>query len=164
VGLEAIILYKLGKAVVQAGFGVACVVLLVRGAEAAAATWAEKLLEWSPHHWALRAATLLVRSATTKHVKIVAGLAFGDAVMSAVEGLALRAGKWWAPWLVVVATASFLPWEAVEIVRHANWMRVALLVVNTAVVVYLLRTAGREHRELEAQAHPAAVDTPSRGS
>ena len=144
VGLEAIILYKLIKAVLEALLGILAVWLLARGAEAGAATLAEVLLEHFAGGWALEAATVIVVIATSGHVKFVAFAAFADAALSAVEGLALRAGRWWAPWLVVIATASLLPWEVVEIFRHPRWARFAVLAVNLAVLAYLLRTMQRE--------------------
>jgi uncharacterized membrane protein (DUF2068 family) len=145
-GLEAIIVYKLAKAVAEAALGGVAFWLVVRGAEAGAATLAEVVLEHSTSAWALKAATLLVRAGTSGHVKFVALAAFADAVLSAVEGLALRAGRWWAPWLVVIATASLLPWEVVRMVRRPAVLRAAVLTVNIAVVVYLLRVVVREHR------------------
>ena len=144
IGLEAIILYKLLKAVAEFLLGVAAVFLLVHGAEAGAATLAEGILEHAGAGWALRLATFLVKVATSRHVEVLAVVSFADAVLSAVEGLALRAGRWWAPWLVVVATASLLPWELIEIVAHPRWTRLGLLLINLAVVAYLLRDVLRE--------------------
>lgn len=146
VGLEAIILYKLVKAVAEAGLGGAALWLVLRGAEAGAATLAEILLEHFTGAWALQAATLVVRAATSAHVKFVAAASFADAALSAVEGLSLRAGRWWAPWLVVIATGSLLPWEVWEVLRRPTWGRALILLVNTAVVAYLLRGVAREHR------------------
>ncbi len=146
VGLEAIILYKLLKAGLELALGVFAVVLLVRGAEAGAATLAQVLLDHFTGGWSLELATLIVVGATTGHVKFVAAAAFGDAALSAVEGIALVAGKWWAPWLVALATGALLPWEIFELLRHPGWGRVLLLFANVAVVVYLLRTVVREHR------------------
>jgi len=141
-GLETIIVYKLTKAVLQAGVGIAAVWLLARGTEAGAATLAEFLLEHFTGAWAQRVAILLVRVATSGHVKLLAIAMFGDSALSTVEGLALRAGHWWAPWLVVIATSLLLPLELWELVRRPAWGRVGLLAVNVAVVVYLLRQAG----------------------
>lgn len=155
-GLEAIIVYKLAKAVGEAGLGAVAVWLVVRGAEAGAASLAEMVLEHFTGGWALKVATALVRAGTSMHVKLIAVAAFGDALLSAVEGLALRAAKWWAPWLVVVATGSLLPWELWEMLRKPAWLRALILIVNVAVVVYLLRDVVREHRAR------ASVDTPGR--
>lgn len=161
VGLEAIIVYKLVKAVAEAGLGGAALWLVLRGAEAGAATLAEVLLEHFTGAWALRAATLVVRAATSTHVKFVAAASFADAALSAVEGLSLRAGRWWAPWLVVIATGSLLPWEVWEILRRPTWSRALLLAVNMAVVVYLLRGVAREHRAPGRARRP--VDTQAHG-
>jgi uncharacterized membrane protein (DUF2068 family) len=144
--LEAIIVYKLAKAVVEVVLGILAVVLLANGAEAGAATLAEVLLEHFEQGWSIEAATLIVVAATSGHVKFVAVAAFADAALSAVEGLALRAGHWWAPWLVVLATGALLPWELWEIVRQPRWGRFLLLILNLAVVVYLLRGVIRDHR------------------
>jgi len=141
-GLETIIVYKLTKAVLQALVGIAATWLLARGTEAGAATLAEFVLEHFTGAWSLRAATLLVEAATRGHVKLLAIAMLGDSTLSAVEGLALRAGRWWAPWLVVIATAMLLPWELWELFRRPAWGRVGILAVNVAVVVYLLRQAG----------------------
>src|SRR5437879_352935 len=146
VGLEAIILYKLIKAVVEALLGVAAIYLLLRGAEAGAATLAEILLEHFAGAWALEVATAIVVVATSGHVKFIAVAAFADAILSAVEGLALRAGRWWAPWLVVIATGALLPWEVIAAVRKPGWLRIGILAVNVAVVAYLLVTVARAHR------------------
>ena len=79
-------------------------------------------------------------------MKLLAVAMFGDAILSAVEGLALQAGRWWAPWLVVSATGLLLPWEAWELARHPAWGRVAILVINIAVVVYLVLRVRWERR------------------
>lgn len=145
-GLEAIIVYKLTKSVAQALLGIAGLWLFARGAEAGVATLAEFLLEHFTGAWALRAATLLVRAATVGRLKILTIALLGDAALSGAEGLALRAGRWWAPWLVVTATALLLPWELWELFRHPAWGRMALLAISLAVVGYLLSTMIREHR------------------
>lgn len=144
-GLEAIIVYKLVKAGAELLIGLAATFLLIRGAEAGAATLAESILEHVGAGWALRAATLLVEVATSRHVRLLAVVSIADAALSAVEGLALRAGRWWAPWLVVIATAALLPWELLEAVARPKWTRLALLLVNLAVVAVLLRSVRRAH-------------------
>ena len=116
------------------------------GAEALSATLAQVLLDHFTRAWALQLATLIVVAGTTVHIRIAAIAAFADAVLSVVEGLALRAGRWWAPWLVVIATGALLPWELLEVVRHPQWGRFLVLALNLAVVVYLLRGVIEEHR------------------
>ncbi|HEY2028197.1 MAG TPA: DUF2127 domain-containing protein [Myxococcales bacterium] len=149
-GVRAIIAYKLLKAVLEALLGAWFAYVVVRGAEAGAATLAEVLLEHVTRNWALAAARLIVKGGTSGHITFLAVLSLGDAVLSAIEGLALRAGRWWAPWLVVIATGALLPWEAFECVVRPTWIRVVLFILNLAVVVYLLRGVAREHRQARA--------------
>ncbi|MFL5417374.1 MAG: DUF2127 domain-containing protein, partial [Myxococcales bacterium] len=71
-------------------------------------------------------------------------------------GLALRAGRWWAPWLVVVATGALIPVEIWEIIRKPTPVRGVILVLNWVILIYLLRRALVEHRErVERQAGAA---------
>lgn len=149
-GLEAIILYKLLKAALEAILGLLAVVLFARGAEAGAATLAEFLIEHVEQGWAIEGATLIVKAATSGHVKFVAVAAFADAALSAIEGFALRAERWWAPWLVAIATGGLLPWEFWELFRQPRWSRVLLIAANLAVVVYLLRSVVRAARAKKA--------------
>lgn len=146
IALEAIIDYKLLKAAGEAAIGVILLVFLLRGAEAQAATLAEFVMERTSRAWALQAATAIVETGTTAHLKFATAGAFADAILSAVEALALRAGRWWAPWLVVIATGSLLPWELIEAVRRPGWLRIVVLLINVAVVLYLVRHVVRQHR------------------
>jgi uncharacterized membrane protein (DUF2068 family) len=152
IALEAIIDYKLLKAAAEAAIGVLLLVFLLRGAEAGAATLAQLVMDHTSRAWALKAATAIVVTGTTAHLKIATLGAFADAALSAVEGLALRAGRWWAPYLVAIATGSLIPWEALEAVRHPGGLRIAILLINAAVVVYLLRTVVRQRRPPPATA------------
>ncbi len=61
----------------------------------------------------------------------------GDAVTSAVEGLLLQRGSRWAPWLILGSTGLPLPWELDRLVRQPSVVRLALLLVNVAIVGWL---------------------------
>jgi uncharacterized membrane protein (DUF2068 family) len=151
IGLEAIIDYKLTKAVAEFILGVLLVVGLVGGPEAMSATFAQVILDHATGAWALRAATIIVLTGTSGHVKIAAAVAIGDSALAAVEGLALRAGRWWAPWLVVVATGALIPVEIWELIRKPGPVRGVILILNLGILVYLLRIALREHRDRVAR-------------
>ncbi len=56
-----------------------------------------------------------------------------------VEGLGLWMRKLWAEWLTVVATSLFIPVELHEIAMRPGLARFLVLVVNLAVVAYLVR-------------------------
>jgi uncharacterized membrane protein (DUF2068 family) len=63
---------------------------------------------------------------------------FCYAALDIVEGTGLALEKTWAEYLTLIITASFLPWELFEIMRHITWLKIVLLIVNVLVVVYLI--------------------------
>lgn len=152
VGLQAIIAYKLAKAVFSTAVGAASLILLHSGTEAAAATLAQQLLDRSTREWALKLATLIVLAGTPHHAVLLAAGGFADAAVSLLEGLALLRGAWWAPWLVVAATGALLPWELAEAIHKPSVLRALLFAANLAVVVYLVRRAGLERSRSRAEA------------
>jgi len=62
---------------------------------------------------------------------------FAIAALDAIEGTGLVLNQAWAEFVTLILTASFLPWEVILMVRHVTWMKIALTLINLAVVVYL---------------------------
>jgi uncharacterized membrane protein (DUF2068 family) len=63
---------------------------------------------------------------------------FCYAGLDILEGTGLALEKTWAEYLTLIITASFLPWELFEIIRHITGLKVALFIVNMLVVIYLV--------------------------
>ena len=55
-----------------------------------------------------------------------------------VEGWGLWREKRWAEYLTVIVTASLIPIEIWEIVRHLTWLKLLAFAVNVAIVWYLV--------------------------
>jgi uncharacterized membrane protein (DUF2068 family) len=62
----------------------------------------------------------------------------GYAALEGVEAVGLWWQKRWAEYLTLVATALFIPLEVYEIVHKGSPLKVIALIVNVAIVVYLL--------------------------
>jgi uncharacterized membrane protein (DUF2068 family) len=60
------------------------------------------------------------------------------AVLEGVEAIGLWRGQRWAEYLTLIATAVFLPYEVYELTKTVTWLKVLALVINVAIVVYLL--------------------------
>jgi uncharacterized membrane protein (DUF2068 family) len=78
---------------------------------------------------------------------------FAASALHLIEGIGLVLRKVWAEYVTLILTASFLPWEMIEIIRHVTWLRVVLMLLNVAVVVYLVfyvQTSARRRAENEA--------------
>lgn len=69
-----------------------------------------------------------------------------------IEGVGLVLEKVWAEYLTLILTASFLPWEFFELMRHPTWVKVALTLVNLLVVAYLVFFVQRNLRIRRARA------------
>jgi uncharacterized membrane protein (DUF2068 family) len=62
------------------------------------------------------------------------------ALIELVEGAGLWLGKRWGEYFATVATSIFLPLEVYELTEKPTWLRVAALVINLLLVIYLART------------------------
>lgn len=76
---------------------------------------------------------------------------FAGATLHIIEGVGLVLRKTWAEYVTLVLTASFLPWEVIEIFRHTTWIKVVLLLLNLAVVIYLIFYVQTNVRRRSAQ-------------
>jgi uncharacterized membrane protein (DUF2068 family) len=68
-----------------------------------------------------------------------------------VEGIGLLSRQRWAEWLTVVVTASFIPIEIYEGVEHFGASKVVALVLNVAILGYLLWRRITESRSLNGR-------------
>jgi len=145
-------IYKAVKAVLQLALALILVVLLPRGLPGELHALAEALHQHVTHAWALELATLLEQG-STRHGVVLASIALGlDGSLTAVEAAALRSGRSWGSWLVVVATGALLPFEVVELTRSLRPSRALVLAVNLAIVLYLTRRTWHEHSLRRRQA------------
>jgi uncharacterized membrane protein (DUF2068 family) len=72
--------------------------------------------------------------------------AFCYAAIGIAEAIGLYLEKAWGEYLTLIITASFLPWEILEVVRRHTTQRVGLLVVNIAVLIYLSKLVWERQR------------------
>lgn len=55
-----------------------------------------------------------------------------------VEGVGLWMQRRWAEYLTIISTASFVPFEIYELMRDVTAVRIGTLVLNVAIVIYLI--------------------------
>jgi uncharacterized membrane protein (DUF2068 family) len=91
--------------------------------------WIQQLLQEALHQIARLSATGVVLIA-------IGSLLYGLLEILEAGGLVLR--RRWAEYLVVIATGFGIPIEIREVVVHLTWLRLALLVINVAIVIYLV--------------------------
>src|SRR6187401_1382743 len=133
-----IIALKVTKALALVAFGSA--VLLTRH------TPPESLLADIAHAMHLPLASHLVQRAmgavtslTPKREVLIGVAAFAYGGLFATEGVGLYRRASWARWLTVIATGALIPLEVFEIARRPTAPRILTLVINIAVVAWLVR-------------------------
>jgi uncharacterized membrane protein (DUF2068 family) len=75
---------------------------------------------------------------STRNLEITGVVLAAYAVLEGVEAVGLWTGRRWAEYLTFVATSLLLPLEVYEISRRPTALKAIALVVNLAIVVYLI--------------------------
>ena len=78
-----------------------------------------------------------VQSLTPHRLRWIGTAVFLDAGLDFIEGTGLILRKAWAEYFTLLLTASFLPWELFEIIRHVTPVKIVLTLINLLVVIYL---------------------------
>ncbi|WP_214411096.1 DUF2127 domain-containing protein [Sphaerisporangium fuscum] len=92
---------------------------------------------------------------------IVLGLVIFGALLT-TEGVGLWLLKRWGEYFAVVATSLFVPIEVYELVEKVTWLRIVILMINIAAVLYILlskRLFGLRggHAAHEAERHESSL-------
>jgi uncharacterized membrane protein (DUF2068 family) len=74
----------------------------------------------------------------TKELKELSALGAGYAALFLTEGTGLLFRQRWAEWLTIIATSSLMPFEIYELIQKFTALRLVALLVNAAVVLYLI--------------------------
>jgi uncharacterized membrane protein (DUF2068 family) len=93
-----------------------------------------------------------VQMLTPHKMRLISAGIFLKAGIDFAEGIGLAMEKTWAEWLTIAITASFLPWEIFEILRHFTWIKVAFSIINVLVLIYLVWIQQKRLRALRRHA------------
>ena len=74
----------------------------------------------------------------SSRLHLFAAIALVYALVEGIEAVGLWYAKRWAEYLTLIVTASLLPVEVYELSEHATPFKILALIVNVAVVAYLL--------------------------
>ena len=110
---------------------------------------AESFLEWlhiSPDGHYAQVFLNLADQVTDRKVWAVAIGALAYSSLRFAESYGLWGERPWAEWLALVSGAIYLPFEIYELARKPDLVRLAILLINLAVVLYMafLRIQARE--------------------
>jgi uncharacterized membrane protein (DUF2068 family) len=135
--LRLIAIFKFLKAALLIALGVGLFRLLHRNVGDVLEHWCEAMrLDPGSHYVNLA----LEKSAhvSPEQIKKVGLGSFIYAGLFLAEGTGLWLRKRWGEWLTVIITSSLVPVEVYEIYRHFSFVKVGVLVLNVAIVIYLI--------------------------
>lgn len=70
-------------------------------------------------------------------LKEIGAAIFAHAALDIVEGIGLILRKLWAEFITLGFSAFFVPIEIYELTQRVTWIRLAIIAINVAVVIYL---------------------------
>ena len=135
--LRLIAVFKFLKAASLIALGVGAFRLLHRDLGGVLDHWI-RALRFDPGQHYLDIALAKASDVTPEQIKKVGVGSFIYAALFLTEGTGLWLRKRWAEWLTVIITSSLVPVEIYEIYRHPGWVKVVVLALNLAIVVYLI--------------------------
>jgi uncharacterized membrane protein (DUF2068 family) len=136
-GLMVIAVFKLFKGLALLAVGIGAHTLIHKDLLMEAQHWVD-LFRIDPHNHYLH---LILEKLGKVDAKKLRELSLGTFVYSGVfltEGVGLALRKRWAEFLTIISTAGLIPLEIYEMVKHFTLLKVVLLLVNIAIVVYLV--------------------------
>ena len=148
-GLLLIAAFKLLKGLALLVVGIGAHTLIDKDLAAVVEHWVN-VFRVDPNNHYLHALLERFTDLSPQRLKAVSFGTFFYAALLLTEGVGLALGKRWAEYFTIIATSSLIPLEIYEIFRHANITKVVLLLINVAVVWYLVLEL-RRHKVPERQ-------------
>ena len=146
-GLRLIAAFKLLKGLALLALGIGALKLLHKDVAAVVEHWIN-IFQVDPHSHYIQ---LLLAKLSIVDDRRLKELSVGTFIYSAIflaEGMGLALGKRWAEYLTIVTTASLLPLEVYELVKHVGIGKGVALVINLGVVAYLILELRRYPKRL----------------
>jgi uncharacterized membrane protein (DUF2068 family) len=141
-GLKLIAAFKLVKALALLLVGIGALKLLHKDIAALVEHWIS-IFQVDPHNHFIHK---LLEKLSIMDDRRLKELSVGTFVYSAIfftEGLGLAFRKRWAEYFTIITTTSFLPIEIYELFKHASIGKGFALLINLAVVAYLVHELRR---------------------
>ena len=152
-GLLLIGLFKVLKSATLIAIGIGALHMLHKDVAAEIAKWADAL-DLDPNNpWLMRVLEKVSDLDPRKLAALSVGT-FSYAALFLTEGTGLLLRKRWAEYLTIISTAGLIPLEIYEIAKRVNFVRIGVLVVNIAIVIFLVVDLRRERERAPASEAP----------
>jgi uncharacterized membrane protein (DUF2068 family) len=142
--LRLIAIFKLVKALTLIAVGVGALRLIHDSNAADAMTQMTARFGFNPGGRYLDHALARIANLPPRDFRDLGIGSFVYAALFLTEGLGLWLAKPWAEWFTAVITGSLVPLEIFEIHRHPTIIKVIVLLLNIAIVAYLVLRIRKE--------------------
>ena len=132
IGVLKLITAALGMAV---GFGL---FRLFKSDVAASLEHIIRHLHLDPENRLIHGAISWISGLQPRQLHLIEVGTFFYASLHTVEGIGLLTGKRWGAFLTILATSSLIPLECYEIYERPRPLRIAVLVINVGIAIYLI--------------------------
>ena len=136
--LLLIALFKLIKGILLLAVGIGALKLLHRDIAQTVAHWVD-ILRVDPDNRLIHRLLTRILSVTPAQLRAASAGTFVYAGLLLTEGLGLLFRKRWAEYFTIITTAGLIPIEVYELSRRVSTAKVAVLIINVAIVAYLVR-------------------------
>ena len=144
-GLWLIAVFKLLKGLALLAIGIGALKLLHKDVASEVERWVN-YLRVDPQNYYIHKLLAKVGLLNDRKLKELSVGTFFYSALLLTEGVGLAFKQRWAEYFTIITTASLLPLEVFELARRVSFARIALLLVNIVIVVYLVRHLRRNHK------------------
>lgn len=135
--LLIIALFKLLKGILLIAVGIGALKLLHRDVADMVIQWVN-ILRVDPDNRIVHSLLARVVGISPKQLETLSAGTFIYAGLLLTEGTGLLLRKRWAEYFTIITTGGLIPLEMYELSRHLTAVKVVVLLVNVAIVVYLV--------------------------
>lgn len=132
-----IALFKLFKGVMLLVVAIGAIRLLHKDVAAVVLHWVE-VLRADPDNRFIHSLLVRATGVDARQLKEISAGTFFYSALLLTEGIGLLMRKHWAEYFTVISTAALIPLEVYEIAERFTWVRIWVLLINVAIVVYLI--------------------------
>ncbi|MDB6125817.1 MAG: hypothetical protein JWQ71_4810 [Pedosphaera sp.] len=136
-GVLVIGIFKLVKGLLLIALALGALSLLGKDVTDEIAKWIG-ILRGDPHNHYLNMLLQKISGMDDKKLEQISIGTFIYAALFLTEGIGLLFQKRWAEYFTVIVTGSFIPLEIYELIKHFSAMKIIALVVNVAILAYLI--------------------------
>jgi len=133
---------------------------LFHGDVSAAAGSLIRGLRLDPHNRIIHLVLEAVSRIDRRRLEWIEAGTIAYASLHLAEGIGILKGRRWGGLLIILATSSLLPIECYEILRRPTGLRIAALLLNAMIVIYLLRDRRFLHRGFSSLRTEAGPEVP----